>query len=60
MKRITASLLVLAVATVILLPVNAAVNNRPSDRQSIADNNGPIPPIPPCVFDASSLTSNLA
>jgi len=53
MKRITALLLVLAFAGVILLPVNVAVNNHSSENTTIADGNGPIPPIPPCVFNAS-------
>jgi hypothetical protein len=39
MKRITALLLVLALAGVILLPVNVTVNNRSSENTSIADGN---------------------
>jgi len=52
MKRITALLLVLAFAGVILLPVNARVNNRSSENLSIADGSLPVPPPPPCVFSA--------
>ncbi len=54
MKRITAVLLVLAFAGVILLPVNVTVNNHSSEKPSIADNGGPVTASPPCVFDASS------
>ena len=54
MKRITALFLVIAFAGVILLPVNVAVNSHSSDTLIIADGTPPIPPIPPCVFDAPS------
>jgi hypothetical protein len=53
MKRITALLLVIAFAGVILLPVASTVNNTFSNEIHVADGtNGPVPPWPPCVFDA--------
>lgn len=50
MKRVTSLLLVLALAGVILLPVNATVNNHLSENTTIADGGSPLPPPPPCVF----------
>jgi len=53
MKRITALLLVIAFAGVILLPVAVTVNNTFSNDVRIADGAGggiPVPPMPPCAF----------
>jgi hypothetical protein len=56
MKRITSLLLVIAFAGAILLPVASTVNNTFSNEISVADGtNGPVPPIPPCVFDALAI-----
>jgi hypothetical protein len=54
MKRITALLLALAFAGVILLPVNVTVNNHLSESTRIADGGSPTPPLPPCLFSAPS------
>jgi hypothetical protein len=51
MKRVTYLLLALAFAGVILLPVNAAVNNHSSEKTMIADGGSPLPPPPPCAVD---------
>jgi hypothetical protein len=50
MKRISALLLVIAFAGVILLPVASTVNNTFSNEVRTADGTLPIPPWPPCGF----------
>lgn len=52
MKRITSLLLVIAFAGVMLLPVSLAVNHHSGNQVLRADGVSPIPPIPPCVFNA--------
>jgi hypothetical protein len=55
MKRITALLVVLAFAGVILLPVTTTVNHTFSNENLVADGmTGPTPPIPPCVFASAT------
>jgi hypothetical protein len=53
MKRLTALLLVLAFAGVILVPVTSTVNNTFSNDVRTADGPGPVPPMPPCLLAAA-------
>jgi hypothetical protein len=50
MKRMTALLLVIAFAGVILVPVTSTVNNTFSNSVQTADGPGPVPPMPPCLL----------
>jgi hypothetical protein len=55
MKRLTGSLLVLAFAGLILLPVTTIFKTASSNHIHVADgSNGPNPPWPPCVFGPSA------
>ena len=59
MKRITALLLVLAFAGVIVLPSANTVNTDSTPGTSLADGTPPVPPWPPCVFDQSYASTSV-
>ena len=46
MKRIAALVCLAVLASLIVLPATATFNNQPGNT-SVADSNGPVPPIPP-------------
>ena len=52
-ERITALLLVIAFAGVILVPVSSTVNNTFSNGVQTADGPAPVPPMPPCLLAAA-------
>jgi len=47
MKRILSTLLIVALAGIMLLPVSPSVNNSLSNGNVVADNSGVTPPWPP-------------
>jgi hypothetical protein len=47
MKRIVGTLLIVALAGIMLLPVSPSVNNSLSNGNVVADNGGVTPPWPP-------------